>query len=287
MIEKYSIRLFKPDWPHWLIWIVDQILFVLPILKVGKANRILRRLRRYKGPLFIEMLATVLGISVRIKGRSNIPKQGAAIIVCNHPGKADVIAMLKTLLIECNREDTVILANKFICIKNVKKNIIPVDTLAPKGKKVPMEEIEQALIQGKLVVIFPYGLDSRYDDQGVLCDLDWKATFVDLAIRMQVPVIITHIGGTQNSELFHRVARFRQRSKLLKNIPLELAFLLRELVYAKSDVTIIFTREVAWQFLDQHVCTTADKKRMAEVMRKYCYKIASMPHSNFGDYYFC
>ncbi len=273
MIEKYSIRLFKPDWPNWLIWFVDEILMLLPLLKMRKANQILRKLKTFDGPLFVEMLSYTLGINVNVRGTWHIPKQGAAIVVCNHPGKADIIAMLNALTEHVRREDTVILANKFICVKNVQQHLIPVDTFAPKGKKVPMEQVEQALRDGKVLVIFPYGLDSRYDEEGRLRDLDWKATFIDLAKKFEVPVIISHIDGTQNSELFHKAARFRKKISWLQNVPLELSFLLREMVLAKGDVTIRFTKPLSPDFLKEHVKTNADKQRMAEIMRKFCYRI--------------
>jgi len=236
------------------------------------------------------MLAYTLGINVNVRGTWHIPKQGAAIIVCNHPGKADIIAMLNALTEHVRREDTVILANKFICVKNVQQHVIPVDTFAPKGKKVPMEQVEQALKNGKILVIFPYGLDSRYDEEGRLRDLDWKATFLDLAKKFEVPVIISHIAGTQNSELFHKAARFRKGISWLKNIPLELSFLLREMVLARSEVTIRFTKPVSSDFLKEHVKTNADKQRMAEIMRKFCYEIPDSPKNKLlsflDDYYY-
>ncbi len=289
MIEKYSIKLFKPDWPTWLIWIVDQILMLLPLLKVRKANKILRKLRSFDGPLFVEMLAYVLRIHVNVRGTFHIPKEGGAIVVCNHPGKADIIAMLNALTEYVRREDTVILANKFICVKNVAQHVIPVDTFAPKGKKVPMEQVEQALKDGKIIVIFPYGLDSRYDEQGRLRDLDWKGTFLDLAKKFEVPVIISHIAGTQNSELFHKAARFRKKISWLQNVPLELSFLLREMVLARGEVTIRFTKPVSVDFLKEHIKTNADKQRMAEIMRKFCYKIPDSKDPNVSfveDYYY-
>jgi len=289
MFESYSVRLFKPYWPNWLIWIVDQILMLLPLLKVRKANQIIKKLQQFEGSLFIEILAYVLRINLKLQGTWHIPKQGAAIIVCNHPGKADVIAMLNALTEHVRREDTVILANKFVCLKNVQQHVIPVDTLAPSGEKVPMDQVEQALRDGKILVIFPYGLDSRYDSEGRLRDLEWKGTFIDLAKKFDLPVIISHIAGTQNSELFHKVANFRKRISWLKKVPVELAFLLREMVLSEGDVTIRFTKAVSPDFLKAHVKTREDKQRMADLMRKFCYRIPDSKKqllSFVEDYYY-
>lgn len=284
MIQKYSIKLFKPHWPNWAIWVGDMILNHLPFLSVRKANAVLDRVSHLKGGLFLHQLAVYLKIRTHATGVEHLPKEGSAIIVSNHPGKGDVIALLRTLIVKHKRQDVVALANRLVAVRGMAEHVIPVNTLAPRGKKVPYELVEQAVQEGKMVVFFPYGKNSRYTPEGELQDLVWRPSFLKLAMKFNVPVIIVNISGTQNSALFYRVAKIRERIGWLRNVPLENFFQLREFVTAEADVQVTFTRPVSPTFLHTHVKTSADEQRMAELMRRFCYRIDS-PTTSFEDSY--
>lgn len=147
-----------------------------------------------------------LGRRVTAKGLDNIPRQGGALIVANHPtGIADGI-ILHGLLAQ-TRPDTYFFANKDILrvMPQMADMIAPVEWRKDErshGKtRETMTYLRRAVADERLGVIFPSGrLAQRRGLQ--LHERPWMGSAAMLARKFKLPVIPVNIRA-RNSALFY------------------------------------------------------------------------------------
>lgn len=237
----FSSSLINPKWPSRKVKFLDFILNRLPILKIGVVNKMVAKNDHLTGVPFIEGICREAGIKVHLTGEENLPKRGPVTIVANHPGGADILATIVGL--GKMRHDLAILANKLICIEPVRDIVIPIDMMA--SQKVDSALVHEAYRQGKVVVFYASGKNSRYNDKGLLRDRRWRTTFMEYAKQYNTPINVLRIGG-KNSSLFYKVSEFRARYKSLKNVPLENMFQLREILLSKGIVELHLSKSVSF-----------------------------------------
>jgi 1-acyl-sn-glycerol-3-phosphate acyltransferase len=235
----FSISLVMPKMAKWKVNLIDFILNLMPLLQIGRANRIGRKYKHLDKVAFGEAAIKDIGLQVELIGKEYLPQVGAVTIVANHPGGADVLATVIALGRE--RPDTVILANQLICIDPVKTMVIPVDTMS--NQKVDMTAVHQAYRDGKVVVFYAAGKNSRYNKEELLRDRRWRITFLELAKQYNTPVNVLKIEGS-NSPLFYKVSKFRENNKWLKNVPLENFFQLREIMETKGLLKLFVSKPI-------------------------------------------
>lgn len=223
----------------WKVKLLDGILNILPVLKVGSANDLGRRYHGLKNVEFGEATLKDIGVDAQIINGHTLSKTGAITIVANHPGGADVLATFT--VVGRYRPDNVILANKIICIEPIKEMVIPVDTMSK--TKVDINEVDQAYKDGKVIIFYAAGKNSRYNEKGELRDRRWRTTFLEMAEKYNTPIHVMKIEGG-NSPLFYKVSKFRERNKWLKNVPLENMFQLREIMEAKGILKFFVSNPV-------------------------------------------
>lgn len=226
----------------WKVNLIDFILNLMPLLQIGRANKIGRKYKHLDKVAFGEAAIKEIGFQVELIGKENLPKTGAVTVVANHPGGADVLATVTAMGRE--RADTVILANQLICIEPIKTMVIPVDTMSK--QKVDMTEVHQAYRDGKVIVFYAAGKNSRYNEEGLLRDRRWRTTFLELAKQYNTPINVLKIEGA-NSPLFYKVSKFRENNKWLKNIPLENFFQLREIMEAKGVLKMFISKPIYFE----------------------------------------
>ena len=151
-------------------------------------------------------LAGLLARDVVVKGLDNIPRHGAAMIVCNHPtGIADGI-ILHHVLFQL-RPDMFIYANSDILriLPQFESLIAPVEWRMDKRTRAKtretMEYTNRAIDAGRIGVIFPSGRLAKR--QGLrLHERPWMASAAMIARKYDLPVIPLHIRA-RNSALFY------------------------------------------------------------------------------------
>ena len=201
--------------------------------------------------------------SLSNRDRANIPAQGRAIIVANHPlGSLDGLALLK--MVSEIRPDVKIVATHVLSqIQPLSNLFLSVDNLSSKASHVSsLKKIMAALQQEQAVIMFPTGEVSRIRPQGVR-DGKWKAGFVNLAYKTQSPVLPVYING-KNSTLFYSM------STLYK--PLGTLMLVMEM-FNKQDQEISFR---VGKPIPVESMKTLDlpPKKIAKRMRKQVYRLS-------------
>ena len=129
-------------------------------------------------------------LSVRVKGLENIPKNGSAILIANHPSTLDGFLLLSVL----ERDFHVFVNSRFFenklrlwFLKTLKA--IPVD--ARRDNRHSLIKAERKLTENNFLLIFPEGKVNDGNDV-----LQFKNSFVHLGANAKVPVIPIVIYGS-------------------------------------------------------------------------------------------
>ena len=140
-----------------------------------------------------------LWLGLRIRHRDRLPQQGPAIVVANHNSHMDVFALLS--LFALRRQGAihpVAAADYFLRNKGMAwfalniLNIIPITRKG--GEADPLAQCEQALRDGKILILFPEGTRG---EPGILAPL--KSGIWHLSQRMpEVPIIPVWLRGTEH-----------------------------------------------------------------------------------------
>lgn len=244
---------------------------------IGRANKIGRKYNHCRDVDFAEATMKETGLEVDLIGKEFLSKTGGVTIVANHPGGADVLATAVALGRE--RRDFAILANKLICFHLVEGIIIPVDTMSK--KKVDINDIDKAYQDGKIVVFYAAGKNSRYNEKGELRDRRWRTTFLDFARKYNTPVHVLKIEGA-NSPLFYKVSNFRAKYSWLKNIPLENFFQIREILTATGLLKMYLSKPITFKH-PEHQETKQEKRTIADKLYNFLYTMNS-DNLDFDEY---
>ena len=151
-------------------------------------------------------VAGLLARDLTVRGLDNIPRQGPALIVANHPtGIADGI-MLHHALFPL-RPDVFIYANSDILriMPQFDSLIAPVEWQIDKRTRAKtretMEYTRAAIADGRIGVIFPSGRLAKRRGLN-LYERDWMASAAMIARKFDLPVIPVNIRA-RNSALFY------------------------------------------------------------------------------------
>ncbi len=130
----------------------------------------------------------------------NIPQQGPAIMVANHPYGAIEGVVLTYLLLQI-RPDIKIMANQFLYrIPELRELFIGVDSFgsnqASKSNSGPLREAIRWVRKGGLLLVFPAGEVSYYRlDKGCVTDPEWSSSIARLIRMSGAAVIPSYIHG--------------------------------------------------------------------------------------------
>lgn len=139
-----------------------------------------------------------LWLGLRVRHRERLPKSGPAIVVANHNSHMDVFALLSLFpLRQQAKIHPVAAADYFLRDKRMAwfalniLNIIPISREG--GETNPLAQCEQALRDGKMLILFPEGTRG---EPGILSPL--KSGLWHLSQSMpEVPIIPVWLRGTE------------------------------------------------------------------------------------------
>jgi putative hemolysin len=164
---------------------------------------------------FTQRVLKFLNIGYHVSGKeiSAIPKQGATLVVANHPF-GGVEGVIMAHLLQQVRSDVKIMANGFLQrIPELSDIFIGVNPYegAKRQNFGPMREAIRWLKQGGLLVVFPAGDVSRLQATKLrIADDPWQDNIARLLRITQATVIPTYFAG-YNSVRFHLLGALHPR----------------------------------------------------------------------------
>jgi putative hemolysin len=139
-------------------------------------------------------------------------------------------------------------------------NLIPVEWVLNKRTRertrLTLKMTEQAVNEGRPIVIFAAGRLARIRPDGLLTDPEWMSTAVSLAKRYKLPIIPIHVAGP-HAFWFHLFDRF---SAELRDITL-----FHELLNKQGKTyRLTVGPAIAHEILEEPITTTRKIKRYVE-----------------------
>jgi putative hemolysin len=200
LIEERGQTLVKhPLWPF-----IRPMLYKM--LYYDQAVRMADEVAEISGIECFEYISRLLELDVTVEGKENLPKDGAFILVSNHPtGIADGVAAYD--MIKDTRPDLVFFANRdaIRVSPRLAEIIIPVEWRSTEKSHAKSRETlvrtSRAFSDGRAIILFPSGRIA-YWAKGKLNERHWQATGIQMAKRYHVPVIPMHMNA-RNSKLFY------------------------------------------------------------------------------------
>ncbi len=202
------------------------------IICQDEMNAFLRKAYPREGAAFCDALLDELDIRVDLRGEENLPTDGRAVFVCNHPlGGLDGIAIISALTRIYGPGLRFVVNDMLMAIGPLRGVFIPVNKHGSQSREGA--STLDAVLQGdNPVVIFPAGLCSRRGKDGRIADLAWQKMFVSKAVRSGRPVVPMYFSG-RNSGFFYRFAALRKRLGIKLNI--EMVRLPKEVFRARGS----------------------------------------------------
>ena len=148
-----------------------------------------------------------MGVRLESTGTEHIPKDGACILVINHPtGIADGLAAHDLVL--RTRPDPIVFVNGDAIRLNpmLIEKLIPVEWHDDKKTRAKSRETlkasNKAFSEGRAVILFPSGRLAYMDKNKELRERPWMPSVAVLAKKYNVPVVPVHL-RSRNSWLFY------------------------------------------------------------------------------------
>jgi putative hemolysin len=159
-----------------------------------------------KGLDMVEQVLEHLQIRCTIPAHDieQIPEQGPLVIVSNHPtGTLDGLALLYA--VSRVRRDVKVVTNRMLShLEPLSSLFIPVDNMGGRTRKTSLQQMENQLQNGGVLIFFPAGEVSRMTRKGIR-DGKWHPGFVKLAKKFRTPLLPMWINA-RNSPLFYASA---------------------------------------------------------------------------------
>jgi len=180
--------------------------FIYPVLGYEQAVQLIDDVQGLSGYGVFQHVSQLLQMQVTAEGLDNIPAQGRAVVMPNHPaGIADGIAVFDAL--KEQRPDVIFFANRDAvrCQENLNEIIIPVEWMEEKRNHAKSKETVRNMVRAfkdeRLIVIFASGRLARPTPLGLI-ERPWLETGVGLAQKYDSPIVPMHIRG-HNSALYY------------------------------------------------------------------------------------
>jgi putative hemolysin len=181
------------------------------ILNYDKAVRMADMIAPMSGREALESISNLLSVKLEVRGLERMPKDGAFLILANHPtGITDGIALYDA--VKHKRPDILFYANsdaERVCPR-FGETLIPVEWVLAKRTRertrVTLKMTDEAFAANRPLGIFPAGRLARMRD-GRLLDPEWMPTAASLARKYELPILPVHMSGPY-SFWFHSFAKF-------------------------------------------------------------------------------
>jgi len=168
-----------------------------------------------KGVDMVEQVLEHLHIRCTVPAHDleQIPEQGPLVMIANHPtGTLDGLALMYA--VSRVRRDVKVVTNRMLShLEPLSSLFIPVDNMGGRTRKSSLQQMENHLQNGGVLIFFPAGEVSRVTRKGIR-DKAWHAGFIKLASKFHAPLLPAWIEA-RNSPLFYASAMISSTLPLL------------------------------------------------------------------------
>jgi len=180
---------------------IVQLFLLLALMNAVVALYVYRQVPEFT-QRFVSYLLSHLLYRVTVRGRANIPKEGAALIICNHVSYVDALLILgaSTRPIRFVMDKSI---SEMPLLRYLFRHAGVIPICSPKQcaatYEAAFEHIDEALAQGDLVCIFPEGRLSPDGELG-----DFRPGVERILGRRPVPVVPMALKGLWGSFFSHK-----------------------------------------------------------------------------------
>lgn len=192
-----------------------------------------------KGLDTVEQVLEHLNIRCAIPAHDleQIPEHGPLVIIANHPtGTLDGLALLYA--VSRVRRDVKVVTNRMLThLEPLSSLFIPVDNINGRTAKAALQQMDQQLQNGGVLIFFPAGEVSRLTRRGIR-DKKWHSGFIKLAAKYRAPLLPAWIRA-RNSALFYA------STLMSENLPL---LLLMQQMFRRrnSSLPVNIGQQITW-----------------------------------------
>ena len=220
------------------------------IIHQDQVNAFLWESRNFKGTEWLEETLKYLDTTIDLVGEENLPDKNDGRLytfVSNHPlGGEDGVALGAIIGRHYDSRFRYLVNDLLMNLPGLAPLCIPINKTGKQSRDFP-KLVEAGFKSDNHMLMFPAGLCSRRK-KGVICDLEWKKTFITKSIEYQRDIVPIHFSG-HNSNRFYRLANFSD-----KYLPFNLAmmFLVDEM-YKNMHQTfrVAVGKPIPWQTFDR------------------------------------
>lgn len=204
-------------------------------------NSLLENSYPSEGGEFCEKILRELNAKISLVNEFNLPENGRAVFVCNHPlGGLDGIALIHVLTKRYGEGLKFVVNDILMSIDPLRCVFVPVNKHGGQSRKGALE-LDDAMKGTAPVVVFPAGLCSRRGENGIVEDLKWRKMFYTKALEHDRPIVPLFFDGL-NSDSFYNWANRRKKMGIKFN--LEMILLPREVFLARGKQFNIYCGEI-------------------------------------------
>jgi putative hemolysin len=200
--------------------------YLMKVMKINNLNAMVKEGGNLEGADFANYALNKIGVKVQFDDTEllNIPREGAFIVVANHPyGGIESLALLST--IAKVRPDTMYMGNFLLKeIPNLEKCIIavnPFENVQNSASITGLKMTLKALGEGIPVAIFPAGEVSSYNFKtNEITDQDWHPVVGKIICKANVPVLPIYFHGNNGFffSMLKSIHPMLQTSKLISEL---------------------------------------------------------------------
>ena len=220
---------------------------------------------------FLDAVVSHLDLKIVTKGRGSKPctlLKGTGNLRFQPPyGGPEAMALFS--IVHRLFPDAKLVAQSFL------KFIKPIETACVFNKKEVKTLMEAANNRSSLI-FYPAGYCSRILSNGEVFDYSWQSSFVRIARKQRMPILIIYTDG----ELSRKVHRWTRLRKLLRiKLSIETIFLVDEMFKLKGKtLRMVVGSAITPEMIDE---AKMSDRLLADKLRQYCYELRKDPELVF------
>ena len=229
--------------------------YLKKIVHQDEINEYLLSVKEKRGVPFLESTLEYLDAKVEVEGLENLPQDGRlCTFVSNHPlGGLDGISLGYILGKHYDGKIKYLVNDLLMNLYGLAPLFVPINKTGAQSRDFP-KMVEAAFRSDDHIIMFPAGLCSRRNSQGVIRDLDWKKTFIVKSVQTQRDVVPIYFEG-RNSDFFYSLANWCKRLGIKFNIAM--LYLADEMFKNRHNTfRVTIGKPIPWQTFDKSKSTT-------------------------------